>query len=63
VGVQNSRVATFSVRPGGSIKERWEAWRNHNEVVNEKDLTVRYQELTTRGVPCFPVGVAIGDYE
>ena len=26
-------------------------------------LTVRYQELTDDGVPRFPVGIAIRDYE
>jgi DNA ligase-1 len=28
-----------------------------------KRLTVRYQELTDGGVPRFPVGVAVRDYE
>jgi hypothetical protein len=28
-----------------------------------QQLTVRYQELTTDGIPRFPVGIAFRDYE
>jgi DNA ligase-1 len=52
----------FTVRPEGTQEYRRELWANWKEHVGKK-LTVRYQELTRTGVPRFPVGVALRDYE
>lgn len=52
----------FSVRPKGSREKRRE-WLENFEQIKGKMLTVRYQNLTEYGVPRFPVGVAIRDYE
>lgn len=52
----------FAVRPEGTQEYRrglWDSWQDHVG----KRLTVRYQELTRLGVPRFPVGVALRDYE
>lgn len=52
----------FWVRPKGSREYRASLLSNAQGVVG-KTLTVRYQNLTDKGVPRFPVGVAIRDYE
>ena len=53
---------TFTVRPEGTIKQREVYYANRNRYIG-KMLTVRFQNLTAFGVPRFPVGVAIRDYE
>ena len=52
----------FSVRPEGTLEHRRELFQNRQQYIG-KHLTVRYQNLTSLGVPRFPVGVAIRDYE
>ena len=52
----------FTVRPEGTILQREEDYRNHEKFMG-KMLTVRFQNLTALGVPRFPVGVTIRDYE
>jgi|SaaInlV_125m_DNA_1040241.scaffolds.fasta_scaffold40884_2 DNA ligase-1 len=53
---------TFKARPTGTREQRTTWFENADEIVG-KDLTVRYFELTNDGIPRFPVGVAIRDYE
>jgi ATP-dependent DNA ligase len=52
----------FGCRPHGTQEERRELFKHGSEYVGKK-LTVRYQELTDDGIPRFPVGIAIRDYE
>ena len=52
----------FWVRPMGTQEERKAYYDNGNKYLGAK-LTVRYQELTDDGIPRFPVGVSIRDYE
>ena len=52
----------FTVKPEGTIKERERYYREREQYIG-KQLTVRFQNLTALGVPRFPVGVAIRDYE
>jgi ATP-dependent DNA ligase len=52
----------FTVRPEGTIKERERYYREREQYIG-KQLTVRFQNLTVLGVPRFPVGVTIRDYE
>ena len=52
----------FDVRPRGTVEQRKEWWDNYLEHLG-KSLTVRYQNLTSDGIPRFPVGIAIRDYE
>jgi DNA ligase-1 len=54
--------AEFRVRPEGGLAYRKMLWKNREEVVG-KLLTVKYQNLTADGVPRFPVGRIIRDYE
>ena len=53
---------TFAVRPRGTHEQRTEDFKNAAKYMGKK-LTVRYQELTTDGIPRFPVGIAFRDYE
>jgi DNA ligase-1 len=52
----------FAVRPRGTRADRTELFANGAAYIG-KLLTVRYQELTTDGVPRFPVGISFRDYE
>ena len=52
----------FTVRPEGTIVQREEHYKNYKKYIG-KMLTVRFQNLTALGVPRFPVGVTIRDYE
>jgi ATP-dependent DNA ligase len=52
----------FWVRPKGSLEYRTNLLKASTSLVG-KTLTVRYQNLTDKGVPRFPVGVAIREYE
>jgi ATP-dependent DNA ligase len=56
---------TFKVRPKGTIQERrdlLEKARQSGENIG-KLLTVQFQEYTDKGIPRFPVGLCIRDYE
>lgn len=50
----------FNVRPKGTLEERSELFKNAHDYVGRM-LTVRYQELTDKGVPRFPVGIGFRD--
>jgi len=52
----------FSVRPKGTREMRTEWMNNIKSLINKK-LTVRYQNLSESGIPIFPVGVIVRDYE
>lgn len=53
---------TFSVRPSGTREQRKEWYGNGTQYIG-KMLTVVYQELSQDGIPRFPVGKCIRDYE
>lgn len=52
----------FWVRPKGSREFRKQLLLDKDLIVG-KQLTVRYQNLTDKGVPRFPVGICVRDYE
>jgi len=54
--------ATFDVRLKGSMEYRREIFKDRASIIG-KNLTVRYQNLSVDGIPIFPVGVGIRDYE
>jgi ATP-dependent DNA ligase len=60
--IVGAEEGNFSVRPKGTFEERTEWFRNKNKYVG-KPLTVQFQNLTNGGIPRFPVGLAIRDYE
>lgn len=53
---------TFDVNPKGTIAKKEQYWADGNKNIG-KMLTVKYQEKSKGGVPIFPVGLAIRDYE
>lgn len=53
---------TFDCTPKGTLEMKSDWWNNRESYYGKK-LTVRYPNLTDRGIPRFPVGVAIRDYE
>jgi len=53
---------TFRCRPKGTQEERQILFTNGASYIG-KMLSVTYQELTTDGIPRFPIGTAIRDYE
>ena len=62
-------AGVFDVRPRGSIEKRREMFRNKHKYIG-KSLTVRYQPHTNyadqqadTGIPRFPVGIDVRDYE
>jgi DNA ligase-1 len=52
----------FNARPMGTLESRKKMWANRSKIIGKK-LTVRFQDKSKDGVPRFPVGVAIRDYE
>ncbi len=58
--MKNGKV--FSVKPKGTREERRAMLENVGEYIGKK-LTVIYQELTADGIPRFPVGKVVRDYE
>lgn len=52
----------FSVKQKGSIEDLQDMWINKDRYIG-KLLTVKYQGKSTIGVPRFPVGISIRDYE
>jgi len=53
---------TFRARPEGAYEDRIKMLKKAKSQIG-KFLTVRFQELTTDGIPRFPVGVTIRDFE
>jgi len=52
----------FTVRPEGSFENR-RLWLNNPSLIIGKRYTYRYFERTNNGIPRFPVGIGIRDYE
>lgn len=60
--VKNDQGKVFSVRPRGTRETRIE-WMKDIKNLLGKQLTVRYQNLSDDGIPIFPVGICVRDYE
>jgi DNA ligase-1 len=60
--VKTKAGKTFSVRPKGTREQRAEWFKDLKHIIGA-DLTVRYQNLSEDGIPIFPVGITIRDYE
>lgn len=52
----------FNVRPTGTRQDRTRMFKSGKKYIG-KLLTVKYQELTDDGIPRFPVGIIVRDYE
>ena len=53
---------SFHCRPIGTRESRIDLFRRGNTFIGKR-LTVKFQELTSDGLPRFPVGLAVRDYE
>jgi len=60
--VKTKAGKVFSVRPRGTREIR-SAWFKDLKNLIGKELTVRYQNLSEDGIPIFPVGITVRDYE
>ena len=60
--VRDPRGNSFPLRMKGSFDQR-RYWLQHPDEILGKEVTYRYQELSEYGVPRFPVGIDIRDYE
>lgn len=63
---KNPRADTFRVMlkaPRSKRREYWTLFLQRPDALIGKLLTVRFQELTANGIPRFPIGLAIRDYE
>lgn len=60
--VKDEKGNKFPVRPRGTFDKRKEWLKNIKDLIGKK-LTVRYQGFTNDGLPRFPVGIGIRDYE
>ncbi len=59
---ETAKKQEFAVRPRGTHEERQALFLEGVKYVG-KMLNVRFQELTTDGIPRFPVGITFRDYE
>jgi DNA ligase-1 len=62
IWICSSKGGKFSVRPKGTVEDRTKWFRDKHKYTG-KYLTVQFQNLTNGGIPRFPVGLAIRDYE
>jgi DNA ligase-1 len=60
--VCTTKTGEFRCKKEGSLDELKQYLSTPNNVIGKK-LTVRYQGLTNAGLPRFPVGIGIRDYE
>lgn len=60
--VKDPRGNVFNIRMKGSFDRR-KYWLEHPKEIIGKEVTIRYQELSPYGVPIFPRGIAVRDYE
>ena len=60
--VKTTKGQEFAVRPRGSFEQR-KQWMLDIDTLIGKQLTVRYQGVSEDGIPRFPVGISIRDFE
>jgi len=60
--VCKTKAGEFRCKKEGSLEDLKQYLADQDEVIGKK-LTVRYQGLTNTGLPRFPVGIGIRDYE
>lgn len=59
---QTKEGKQFNIRPQGTHEDRKKLFKNGKKYIG-KYLTVKYFEYTDDGIPRFPVGIAIRDYD
>ena len=58
----DNKKVKFRAKPMGTEEQKME-WFDNSDSYKGKLLTVRYQMLSDKGVPRFPRGVGVRDYE
>lgn len=53
---------SFGVVPEGTYQHKRELWKRRSDLIG-KQLTIRYWDKYSSGVPQFPISVAVRDYE
>lgn len=61
-GKKGKKEFTFNATPKFSLEKRRKMFEKNEKYIG-KLLTVKYQNLSKDGVPIFPVGLAVRDYE
>lgn len=59
---KTNKGETFDCNPKCTIEKKQEYWNNKDDYIG-KLLTVRFQEKSKDGIPRFPIGISIRDYE
>ena len=62
IKVKDPRGNEFSVRPSATFEQR-KIWFDDPNLIVGKKMTYQYQNLSEFGVPRFPEGKDIRDYE
>ena len=62
ITVRDPRGNEFNVRPAATFEQR-KVWFDHPDLIIGKKMTYQFQNLSEFGVPRFPVGKDIRDYE
>lgn len=60
--VVDVRGNEFTVRPRGTVEEKRKMYKKKEKLLG-LPLTIRFQELSEKGVPRFPVAICIRNYE
>lgn len=60
--LKDGSVSKFNARPEGTKELRTSYFNDRKKLIG-KMLTVRFQKLSDDGIPIFPVGVIVRDYE
>ncbi|GAG62671.1 unnamed protein product, partial [marine sediment metagenome] len=56
--VRDTRNNEFHVKHRESVKTRQEWYKNGDKFIN-KNLTIRYQKLSDKGIPIIPIGINV----
>lgn len=59
---EDTQKRVFKARPKMTHAAKQEIWDNQKKYLGKR-VTVKYQELTSYGIPRFPVAIAFRDYE
>lgn len=59
---EDAQKRVFKARPKMTHAAKQEIWDNQKKYLGKR-VTVKYQELTSYGIPRFPVAIAFRDYE
>lgn len=53
----------FKAKPRGTTPQKLEWYANRKKYINKCKITIRFQKMSDAGIPRFPIGIAVRDYE